>query len=312
MGTRTIAVLEVKEEKMKKVMLVIVCLLFAATSFAQQSDPSNDVGYVKLVNNGVPGLNVSLAFGLPFQFWNVVANVPQYGIESTQPSSIIGSQIQQGVTATAADNIVRQDGGQIGFRNNTGNWAGLLQTTSAMVPGSAYYYVNKTGTVRNLVLAGDVANTNGYATRVIPGTPTTLGQLGMSWRDSRTLSFPPSATLPEVGVGLLADGFRGAASALARDLVVDQIAGTSASVLADNTTWTGMATANPGRAYRIVNRPHTNGGWTYNFMVSAAAAMNSSVALPVAPAATKAPSDNGSVKMQSVKTGTVKAAGATK
>jgi hypothetical protein len=40
--------------------------------------------------------------------------------------------------------------------------------------------------------------------------------------------------------------------------------------------------------------------------------MNSSVALPVAPAATKAPSDNGSVKMQSVKTGTVKAAGATK
>ncbi len=298
---------------MKKVMLVIVCLLFAATSFAQQSDPSNDVGYIKLVNNGVtPGVGVSLAFGLPFKFWNVVSNVPQYGVESTQPSSIIGAQIQQGLTATAADNIVRQDGGQIGFRNNTGNWAGTLQSTSAMVPGSAYYYINKTGTTRNLVLAGDVDNTGGYGTRTVPGTPSTIGSLAISWRDSRVLSFPVSATLPEVGPGLIAAGFNGGATALSSDLALDQIAGTSARLNATNTTWAGLASAGPGRAFTIVNRPHANGSWVYNFAVAASAAMNAGVAVPSAPSVTKAPSSNESVKTSSVKTGTVKTAGATK
>jgi len=297
---------------MKKVMLVIVCLLFAATSFAQQSDPSNDVGYVKLVNNGVtPGVGVSLAFGLPFKFWNVVSNVPQYGVESTQPSSIIGAQIQQGATATAADNIVRQDGGQTGFRNSVGNWAGTLQSTSAMVPGSAYYYINKTGTTRNLVLAGDVDNTNGYATRSVPGTPTTTGSLAVSWRDSRTLSFPVSATLPEIGPGLIAAGFTGAAIATQRDLVLDQIAGTSAS-LNGSGVWTGLASAGPGRAYTIVNRPHANGGWTYSFQVDAAAAMNAGVMIPAAPSVTKAPSTGDVVKTSTVKTSAVKTAGSAK
>jgi hypothetical protein len=72
---------------MKKVMLVIVCLLFAATAFAQQSDPSNDVGYVKInsTGSGTPGVQAVVAFGLPFKFWNVVSNVPQFGNESTRP-----------------------------------------------------------------------------------------------------------------------------------------------------------------------------------------------------------------------------------
>ncbi len=83
---------------MKKVMLVIVCLVFAASAFAQQSDPSNDVGYVKLnvPSSSGPGVISTLSFGLPFKFWNVNAGVPEYGNESTKPSSIIGAQTNPG------------------------------------------------------------------------------------------------------------------------------------------------------------------------------------------------------------------------
>ena len=143
---------------MKKVMLVIVCLLFAATAFAQQSDPSNDVGYVKInsTGSGTPGTQSVVAFGLPFKFWNVVSNVPEFGNESFRPSSIIGTQIVAG-SFTTADRIVRQDGGATGYRlSTTGNWTGSLESGAAMTPGHAYYYQNKTGLDRFIVLAGDV------------------------------------------------------------------------------------------------------------------------------------------------------------
>jgi len=289
---------------MKKVMLVIVCLLFAATSFAQQSDPSNDVGYVKLSNNG----GAPTAFGLPFQFWNVVSNVPQYGVESTQPSSIIGAQIATG--GASSDNIVKQDGGQIGFRLAAGTWAGTLQSQSAMTPGHAYYYVNRTGVLRDIVLAGDVANTTGYRNDLIlPAT----GPKAMSWRDTRELSFNADALRPEIGPGLIADGYLGGTAGTS-DLVLEQGTGNQAFLNAAGTTFLGsLPRVTPGRAYYIINRAHGNGGWQYNFGVSgAAAAMEAGIAIPAAPAVTKAPMNNDAVKTQSVKPSAVKTAGAAK
>lgn len=303
-GDMHIAVLEVKEEKMKKVMLVIVCLLFAATAFAQQSDPSNDVGYVKISNTG----GAPSAFGLPFKFWNVVSNVPQYGVESTQPSSIIGAQIATG--GAGSDNIVRQDGGQIGFRFAAGNWGGSLQTTSAMGPGHAYYYVNRTGLPRDIVLAGDVDNTQGYRTVNLAA----VGPKAISWRDTRELEFDnDSPSRPDIGASLIADGFRGG-TASTSDLVTEQGSGSQAFLNGAGTLYLGtLAFVTPGRAYYLVNRTHVNGAWNYNYGVTgAAASMNDGVVMPAAPAITKVPMGNDNAKIQSVKTGAVKTAGAAK
>lgn len=291
---------------MKKVMLVIVCMLFAATAFAQQSDPSNDVGYVKLnsTGSGTPGVQAVLPFGLPFKFWNVVSNVPQYGVESTRPSSIIGAQTAQG-TVTSADRVVRQDGGNFAYRSNpAGAWTGSLETGATMVPGRAYFYQNKTGANRVLVLAGDVDNAGGYGTVSITGG-VAVASTPLSWRDSRNI-----VIATQVGPQLIADGFTGG-TALTSDQVVAQIGGAAARVSAGG-VWAGTLTQiAPGQAYFIQNRPHPNGTWIYDYATGAAAAMNSGIMLPT-PGVTKAPMNNESVKTSSVKSGSVKTVGAAK
>ncbi|NUO19576.1 hypothetical protein HUU59_09035 [bacterium] len=291
---------------MKKVMLVIVCMLFAATAFAQQSDPSNDVGYVKLnsTGSGTPGVQAVLPFGLPFKFWNVVSNVPQYGVESTRPSSIIGAQTAQG-TVTSADRIVRQDGGAFAYRSTTGTWTGSLETGASMVPGRAYFYQNKTGANRTLVLAGDVDNAGGYGTLSVTGG-VSVASTPLSWRDSRNI-----VVATQVGPQLVAQGFTGG-TALSSDQIAAQIGGAIARVNAAGTTWSGTLTQIvPGQAYFIQNRPHPNGAWTYDYATGAAAAMNSGILLPT-PGITKAPVSNENVKTSSVKSGSVKTTGATK
>ena len=82
-------------------------------------------------------LHAVLAFGLPFKFWNVVANVPQYGTESTRPSSIIGAQINPG-SFTTADRIVNQNTAQFAYRLAPGNnYTGTLETAATMTPAMA-------------------------------------------------------------------------------------------------------------------------------------------------------------------------------
>ena len=293
---------------MKKVMLVIVCLLFAATAFAQQSDPSNDVGYVKLTatGSGTPGVQSVLNFGLPFKFWTVVSNVPQYGTESTRPSSIIGSQIVGNANPTLADRIVRQDGGAAAFRNGVGTWTGGLETGATMVPGRAYSYQNKTGVARTLVLAGDVDNSGGYGTISVTGGVATAST-PLSWRDSRNI-----VIATQVGPQLVADGFTGAANPLQSDQLVAQNGGATARVNAAGTVWSGGLTQIvPGQPYFIQNRPHVNGTWVYDYATGAAAAMNAGILMPT-PSITKTPMNNEAVKTSSVKGGTVKKTTATK
>lgn len=304
---------------MKKVMLVIVCLLFAATAFAQQSDPSNDVGYVKInsTGSGTPGVQAVVAFGLPFKFWNVVSNVPQFGNESTRPSSIIGTQIVAG-TFTSADRIVRQDGGATSYRlAPAGTWTGTLESGAAMVPGRAYFYQNKTGLNRFIVLAGDVQNNNDYGIATplsVTGNPTTAENVSLSWRDSRNV---PVSTA--VGPQLVAQGFMGG-SFTTSDNIVDQ-AGGSARVDAAGLVWAGSLTQLvPGHAFYILNRVHANNGWTYNYATGLPNAAAASVSAPMpemAPAITKVPMNVGKsttedAKTSSVKSGTVKKGNAAK
>ncbi len=292
---------------MKKVMLVIVCLLFAANVFAQQSDPSNDVGYVKLssTGSGTPGVQAVLAFGLPFKFWNVVANVPQYGTESTRPSSIIGAQINPG-GFTTADRIVNQNTAQFAYRlAPANNYTGTLETAATMTPGKAYYYQNKTGANRTLVLAGDVDNAGGYGTITITASPTLPSATPISWRDSRNL-----AVATTVGPQLVADGFTGGTFTTS-DLIVHP-SGSNARVSAAGTVWAGtLTTLVPGEAYTIQNRVHVNGAWVYDYQTGVAASMMDGVVMPT-PSITKAPMNNESVKTSSVKTNSAKTVGAAK
>jgi hypothetical protein len=299
-----IAVLEAKEDKMKKVMLVIVCLAFAATAFAQQSDPSNDVGYVKLnsTGSGTPGVQAVLPFGLPFKFWVVTANVPTYGTESTRPSSIVGAQINPG-SFTTADRLVRQDGGAFAYRlAPANNYTGSLETGATMIPGRAYFYQNKTGANRTLVLAGDVDNAGGYGTITITGGASTAST-PISWRDSRNL-----AVATTVGPELIADGFTGGTFTTS-DQIIAQIGGASARASAAG-VWSGtLTTLAPGQAYFIQNRVHGNGTWVYDYATGVAAgAASVAVPAPSAPSITKAPVNNSkeAVKTSSVKTEAVK------
>lgn len=297
---------------MKKVMLVIVCLLFAATAFAQQSDPSNDVGYVKInsTGSGTPGTQSVVAFGLPFKFWNVVSNVPEFGNESTRPSSILGTQTALG-SFTGADRIVRQDGGASGYRNSSAVWTGTLESGAAMTPGHAYYYQNKTGVNRFLVLAGDVQNNNDYGIAsplTVTGNPTTAESVPLSWRDSRNI---PISTA--VGPQLVAQGFTGG-SFTTSDNIVDQ-AGGAARVDAAGLVWAGSLTQLvPGHAFYILNRVHANNSWNYNYATglpdAAAAAAIVSAPVPSTPSITKAPMNTSkdAAKTTSVKSGTVKKA----
>ncbi len=291
---------------MKKVMLVIVCLAFAATAFAQQSDPSNDVGYVKLssTGSGTPGVQAVLPFGLPFKFWVVTANVPTYGTESTRPSSIVGAQINPG-SFTGADRIVRQDGGAFAYRlAPAGNYTGSLESGATMIPGRAFYYQNKTGANRTLVLAGDVDNAGGYGTITISGGAV-VASSPISWRDSRNLAIATT-----VGPQLVADGFMGG-SFTTSDQIIAQSGGAAARVNAAGTTWSGSLTSLvPGQAYFIQNRVHGNGAWVYDYAtgVAAGAAASFDNPAPLAPAITKAPvnASKEAAKTSSVKTGAVK------
>jgi len=295
---------------MKKVMLVIVCLLFAATAFAQQSDPSNDVGYVKLssTGSGTPGIQSVLPFGLPFKFWTVVANVPSYGTESTRPSSIVGAQINPG-TFTSADRVVRQDGGNFAYRlAPAGTYTGSLETLATMVPGRAFFYQNKTGANRTLVLAGDVDNSGGYGVLTVTGGASTAST-PMSWRESRNRLIATQVG-PQLA-GAVGTDFEGG-SFTTSDQLVAQIGGAAARLNAAETLWSGTLTQiAPGSAYFIQNRVHANGTWTYAYGTGVAASMNDGLVMPT-PVITKVPMGKENVKTSSVKTGTVKTANATK
>jgi hypothetical protein len=250
---------------MKKVLLVVLCLmLVASVSVAQTSGPSNVAGYVKISCGGfVSNQAAATSFGLPFKFWDVASGVPQYGVESTKPSDIVGDQANPGI-GTTADQILRQ-GGDYAFRDQgAGNaWTGGLEDNSGMIPFEAYWYSNKSGAFRNLVLAGEVDNAGNYGAKVIPAPLTATGAATV------TYSFRDSRNVPVELLGLLEAGFTGGTNT-SSDALVEQ-GGNQLSYLDPPGEWdfggpgTPMQYIVPGRAYWLVNK-HMGHPWSYNYI----------------------------------------------
>ncbi|MCX6601022.1 MAG: hypothetical protein NT025_05605 [bacterium] len=253
---------------MKNVLVVVVCLLLVASAFALESGPSNKVGYVKVtIQANTPGTTTSVPFGLPFIFWSVpTGNIPSYGDTTKLPSMIVGTQAKCSSSSSVADNIVRQTGGASAWRNSNVScaWTGSLQTsgTGQMIPGHAYWYRNRSGVLRYLVLAGEADTTAvGIPSRVInaPTPPATSANTAYSWREPRAVA--------RNQLNLRAQGFTGDISASSSDQVAAQTGGTSCYYRTTDATWQGSLTAlTPGWAYWIRNRHPA--AWTYTYLAN--------------------------------------------
>jgi hypothetical protein len=256
---------------MKKVLFVLVSLLLiSSVCFALESGPSNKVGYVKIQCNGATaGVAYATPFGLPFKFWDVPTgtNVPTYGTESRKPSRILGTQTACGTNSITADRVTRQDGGEFAYRSGTAcNWGGTLESAADhMEPGRAYWYANKTGAIRYLVLAGEADTTAaGIPTVTVVGGAARYTPY--SWRDPRDRHV---STL-----NLLAQGFQGGTT-INSDRVYAQLGGASAYYRTSDATWQGTlggassggGYVNPGAAYWILSK-HASSTWAYTYNAS--------------------------------------------
>jgi hypothetical protein len=133
-----------------------------------------------------------------------------------------------------ADRIVRQDNGQYGYRSfqNNYHWAGTLETNPAnMEPARAYWYANKSGTTRSLIIAGEADITAAgipAVTIAAPTAPSTSRNTSYAWRDPR--SRPRNQLNP--------------------------VAQADGSIFSYNgSSWSGtLTTVTPGQAYWIINR----------------------------------------------------------
>lgn len=258
---------------LKKVLFVMLALLIATSCFAQlQSGPSNKVGYVKITcgAGGTGSAAVSTPFGLPFKFWTVTGNIPQYGLPATndgntKPSSIIGDQLPHYINVLHAEKIVRQGGGtgggDIGWENLSGVWQSNLENNSTMEPGRAYFYVNKHA-ANTLVLAGEVANTP-IDSSVFINAPATPGSAftALSWRNSRSDAVNTLNLIGTPGTRMI-----GGLTSTASDRLVEQGTGTIGWInLANVWSATGLQFITPGRAYWIINK-HVGHSWSYRWM----------------------------------------------
>jgi hypothetical protein len=238
---------------MKKVMFVVLALVFAVSAFAQTS---NKVGFVKF--NCPVG---ATAFGLPFEAWQVTGGIPTYGTASFKPSSVIGAQLNEGnAFGTTGDKIAAQVGGTSAWiLSSSHTWTGTMESGSTLTPGNCFWVQNRSAAAYDVVLAGQVHN-GGYT----PGQPINVpgalnSSVPVSWREARILA--PST------LGLMADGFTGGNPPFYNDSdkLVCQNPSTSAYVNVAGTFWGGTLTGIiPGKAYWIQQK-HAGHPWTYTY-----------------------------------------------
>jgi len=187
-----------------------------------------------------------------------------------------------------ADRIVRQGGGGYAYRASTNcTWTGALETGGAalMEPGRAYYYANKSGASRTLVLAGEADTTAiGIPGMAIAAPTTTAGSYTpYSYRDPRQVN---RDKLNLVGTVLHAQFWGGALGS--SDRLVEQ--GGSYCLCTDviPPVWSGgLAYITPGKAYYILNK-HVGHAWTYTYLANGQALMaappTDNITTPVVPA----------------------------
>jgi hypothetical protein len=171
-------------------------------------------------------------FGILFRTWDLQFNgIPRYGVDATDPSDIVGNQVQCGTIADA-DRIVRQDNGEFAYRGNGCAWTQLLQSNHNMIPGRAYWYMNRSGVNRQLVIAGKADISTTYSTVAMTPPPVNGGLVSTaySWREPR---YRPMTELQ-----LIASGFTGGTVA-SSDRILSQCVGQYAWYRTNDGAWQG-------------------------------------------------------------------------
>ena len=140
-----------------------------------------------------------------------------------------------------------------------GLWVDDLEYKQEMIPGQAYWYVNRTYAPIDIYLMGEVDDRGHYCGEVfLPAPPVTPGafSVGYSWR----VSHPVHVSR----LGLLEQGFTGGAIDES-DKIVDQVSGDFAYYLAETGQWLPEDfEVQPGHAYWIANL-HAGNSWTYEY-----------------------------------------------
>jgi hypothetical protein len=142
-----------------------------------------------------------------------------------------------------------------------------------MTPGRGYYYVNKSGVARTLVLAGQVDNATLYDSVLISAPAVDGGTFNnpVSWRDTRDRDRDDLNLLANNYGGT--GGFRGANTSQFSDRTIRQADGQFFWRRSSDNSWQGavLTNVNPGQAYWIQNR-HGTHNWSYKYDYSGASA----------------------------------------
>jgi len=238
---------------LKKVAFVLALTVLVSFALALESGPSNTVGFNKVTFDGNTVNGGYTPFGLAFTYWDVVAGVPSYGVESEKPSDIVGSQTTAGPPFLATE-IICKNTGESGYLS-PGGWTGPLEDNSSMIEGYCFLAWVKNANSEDVVFAGEV-DTSTYAV----GIPVPAGDsyTWVSFRDARQVNL--------ANLNLVTSGFLGGVNPPTSDELLEK--GTGLAAWYHNTAgWQGTIVGNqvtPGLAY-MIHAIAGHGGYTYNY-----------------------------------------------
>jgi len=220
---------------MKKLIAIIAILALATTAFATESNPSETVGFVKVV------ADVGFTpFALPFTFYDATHT------QTMELDDIIGDQLTPGL-AFNADKLWDQNDFITAYLNQTtGLWTGTL-ADSGFTLGHAYYIENKHDSTE-VYLAGEVDQSSvDYGLFAMGFTPVGVREAGTPLLDD---------------CDLLSSGFTGGL-AFNSDKIWDMNDFTTAWYNTTTNSWVGFQNLQPGHFYymEVKNTPFT---WIYD------------------------------------------------
>ncbi len=220
---------------MKKLIAIIAILALATTAFATESDPSETVGFVKVV------ADVGFTpFALPFTFYNAPHT------QTMELDDIIGVQLTPGL-AFNADKLWDINTGWTAYLNQVGNvWTGTL-ADSGFTLGNAYYIQNKHDST-DVYLAGEVDQSSvNYGLMALGFNPVGVREAGTPHLDD---------------CDLLSSGFTGGL-AFNSDKIWDLNNGQTSYYNTNTSSWVGFTNLTPGHAYNIQVK-NTAFTWIYD------------------------------------------------
>ncbi len=223
-----------------------------------ESAPSNHVGVMRVAAAPYCACAFASPFGIPFKVWEMRDGVPIYGDLSTCPSDVVGEQGTCGTLVTA-NRMLRQDNGQFAYRYIGADcaWTNQLETNCGAVPGRCFWWQGLGGE-DTVYVYGECDASGNYANITMPEGAFSA----YSWRDPRMLS--------RDRLNLLASGFTGG-TLITSDRVISQSNGAFFYYDTALQAFGGyLEQVNPGRAYWIQNKDHTNNSWSYNYTASGA------------------------------------------